>query len=35
MSNKAAEAISNEGAETREVKTNGTVNPETLRSRAG
>jgi len=35
MSNKAAEAISKEGAETTEVKTNGVVNPETLRSRAG
>lgn len=35
MSSKAAEAISKEGAETKEVKTNGAVNPETLRSSAG
>ena len=35
MSNKAAQAISKEGVETTEVKTNGAINPETLRSRAG
>lgn len=35
MSNKAAEAISKEGAVTKEVKTNGAINPETLRSSAG